>query len=130
MPATVQHEYANVYRLDVHGLLEKTELEACERRLATEMTNGRSVRLLVVLDRFEGWAPDKRWNDLSFYARHGDKIARIAIVGDERWRGLAMMFASADLRRAPVEFFREQDAAAARAWLLHSDEHVEKGNHR
>jgi hypothetical protein len=121
MPASVQHEYANVYRLDVHGLLAKTELEACERRLAGEMTNGRSVRLLVVLDGFEGWAPDRRWNDLSFYARHGDAIVRIAIVGEERWRGLTMMFASADLRRAPVEFFREQDAAAARAWLLHDE---------
>jgi hypothetical protein len=117
MPASVQHEYANVYRLDLSGLLAKTELEACERRLAEEMRNGRSVRLLVMLDRFEGWAPDKRWNDLSFYARHGDAIVRIAIVGDERWRSMAMMFASADLRRAPVEFFREQDAAAAREWL-------------
>ena len=28
-----------------------------------------------------------------------------------------MMFASADLRKAPVEFFPEHDMARARAWL-------------
>ena len=49
--------------------------------------------------------------------KHGDAIERIAIVGDPRWRDLTMMFASAELRRAPVEFFAAQDMARARAWL-------------
>ena len=57
------------------------------------------------------------WNDLAFYVKNGDAIERIAIVGDERWRDLMMMFASADLRRAPVEFFPERDLERARAWL-------------
>jgi hypothetical protein len=54
---------------------------------------------------------------MGFYMKHGDAITRIAIVGDERWRDLAMMFASADLRKAPVEFFPENAMAQARAWL-------------
>ena len=57
------------------------------------------------------------WSDLSFYVKHGDKIERIAIVGPERWRSEALMFAAADLRKAPVEFFAEGDVAEARAWL-------------
>jgi len=57
------------------------------------------------------------WNDLTFYVRHGDAITRIAIVGDEKWRSLALMFASADLRKAAVEFFPEPDLVRARTWL-------------
>jgi hypothetical protein len=49
---------------------------------------------------------------------HGDSIDRIAIVGDERWKSETLMFASADLRRGPVEFFSSQNGLAeARAWL-------------
>jgi hypothetical protein len=38
-------------------------------------------------------------------------------VGDERWRSESVMFAGADLRKAPVEFFAADDVTAARAWL-------------
>lgn len=49
---------------------------------------------------------------------HGDSIERIAIVGDERWRSETLMFATADLRRAPVEFVYSQNGLAeARTWL-------------
>jgi hypothetical protein len=48
---------------------------------------------------------------------YGDAIERIAIVGDERWRDLALMFAAADLRKAPVEYFAPDAIAEARGWL-------------
>ena len=121
MPASLRHEAFDVFRLDIHGLLLKSELDACQRRLVDEFARTGAVKLIVFLDDFEGWEKGAAWNDLSFYAKHGNSIVRIAIVGEERWRHVAMMFASADLRRAPVEFFREQNEAAARAWLA-SDE--------
>ena len=72
---------------------------------------------MFVLDQFEGWDARDNWSDLSFYARHGQTIERIAIVGDERWRSEALMFAGADLRNAPVEFFPAPAVTDARAWL-------------
>jgi hypothetical protein len=117
MPASVQHERANVFKLELRGLLLKSEMDECQRQLAEEMARVGAVKLLVVLERFEGWEPQASWNDLSFYVSHGDAIQRIAIVGDPQWRDLTMMFASADLRRAPVEFFVEHDRAGAREWL-------------
>jgi hypothetical protein len=72
---------------------------------------------LCVLKGFQGWDSGGHWDNMSFYMTHGDAIQRIAIVGDERWRDLATMFASADLRKAPVEFFPEDAMARARAWL-------------
>jgi hypothetical protein len=118
MPISIEHERDNVYRLDVRGILRHGELEECQERLVAAMARTGPSRLLFVLDGFEGWERDPRWSDLSFYVRHGDKIERIAIVGPERWRSEMLMFAVADLRRAPVEFFVEGTIAEARAWLL------------
>jgi SpoIIAA-like len=75
------------------------------------------VRLLVVLREFDGWGTGGKWSDMSFSLGHGDRIERIGIVGPDRWRTEAMMFAGADLRKAPVEYFSARALADARAWL-------------
>lgn len=114
----MQHERANIYRLDVSGRLGKAEFDRCQESLVAEIRRIGPVRLLFVLSQFEGWEQTPKWSDLSFYVAHGDSIERIAIVGDQRWRDETMMFASVDLRRAPVEFFSSQNGLAeARAWL-------------
>jgi len=117
VPLSMTSERDGVYRLDVSGLLRKAEFDRWQASLAREMDRAATVKLLVVLNRFEGWDANDNWSDLSFYATHGDKIARIAIVGDERWRGQMLMFAVADLRKAPVEYFGAHAIADARAWL-------------
>ena len=103
--------------MDVSGTLRRSEVEECEAQLSQELQGGATARLLVVLERFEGWGTGDDWNDLSFYVKHGDAIERIAIVGDEKWRSPALMFAAADLRTAPVEFFPTGGISIARAWL-------------
>jgi hypothetical protein len=113
----MQHERDNIYRLDVSGVLAKHDFDRCQEALVAAMDRGGPVRLLFVLSAFEGWETTPAWGDLTFYVRHGDSIQRIAIVGDERWRDEALMFASADLRRAPVEFFATPALADARSWL-------------
>lgn len=117
MPATLTLERDNLYRIDISGLLRHEELAGCERLLAAEIARVGPVRLLIVLEDFQGWETGTGWDDLSFYARHGDKIERIAIVGPERWRSEALMFASADLRRAPVQYFTDADRSSAEAWI-------------
>jgi hypothetical protein len=81
------------------------------------MEQAGTVRLLFVLTGFEGWEPGAPWNDLTFYVRHGERIERIAIVGDERWKSESLMFAGADLRSGPVEFFVPGALTKAREWL-------------
>jgi hypothetical protein len=119
MPITMVQEADNVFRMAMSGMLRKPDLDRCQARLASEMRRLGPVRLLFVLQGFEGWEPADNWSDLTFYAKYGDCIDRIAIVGDERWRSEALMFAGAELRRAPVEFFARSagDETAARAWL-------------
>ena len=117
MPIELHHERDNIFRIELRDKLRQTEFARCQEEVLHEVSRLGPVRLLFVLDGFEGWDSQDDWRDLSFFVRHGDSLARIAIVGDERWRDLTMMFASADLRRAPVEFFPERELARARAWL-------------
>ena len=119
MPIALAPAGDNIFRVELRGTLRKADLNRCQAQLAAEMRRLGPVRLLFVLDHFDGWEPGDNWSDLSFYARHGDLIERIAIVGEERWRSEALMFAGADLRRAPVEFFAGSPASTddARAWL-------------
>jgi hypothetical protein len=117
MPLTMTHERDNVFRLDLQGRLRKVDFELCEQQLEHEIVEHGPVRLLILLDGFTGWDPGAPWNDLAFYMKHGDAIERIAIVGPNRWRSHMLMFAGADLRKAPVKYFQPGTAAEARAWL-------------
>jgi hypothetical protein len=117
MPIQLHHERDNVFRIELRSMLRQREFEHCQEQVLHEASRVGPVRLLFVLDGFEGWDSQDNWHDLSFFVRHGDTIERIAIVGDERWRDLALMFAAADLRKAPVEYFRDTDLASARRWL-------------
>jgi hypothetical protein len=117
MPITMQHDGNNVYRLEIRGILRKADLDRYQATLAEEMARVGPVKLLFVLKEFTGWEQHADWADMSFYLKHGDSIERIAIVGDERWRDQVLMFAAADLRKAPVEFFSADALTDARAWL-------------
>ena len=117
MAIAMHDEGGNLFRLDIRGTLQRADLDRCQKELAAYIGRSGPVKLLFVLEDFDGWERTDNWNDLSFYIKHGDSIRRIAIVADERWRSQTLMFAGADLRRAPVEFFPAPAMAQARVWL-------------
>lgn len=117
MPVTMQREHDDIYRLEIRRLLRQTDLVRAEEALAAEITRIGPVKLLVVLNEFEGWERQGHWDHATFYVKHGDDIARIAIVGPGRWRDEMLMFSAAGLRKGPVEFFQEDATAEALAWL-------------
>lgn len=95
---------------DQHGL------EDMARRL---IDAGQTLSLLVTLEDFDGWKKDPAWaDDLDFQANHGNDIARIAIVGDERWRDDALLYVGKGFRRTGITFFTPDALEAAKAWLL------------
>ena len=117
MAATLRHDRDNTYRIELRGRLRRSDLQELEREAAAEIRRSGAIRLLVTLNSFDGWDVTANWRDLGFYVRHGNDIERIAIVGDGRWRGAALMFAGAGLRKAPVVFFEPEESARAEAWL-------------
>jgi hypothetical protein len=97
--------------------LKRSEFAAEQNALARQIDSGSKPRLLVILENFEGWERGADWNDLDFLISHGGKIAKIAIVGEPRWETLALAFAGAGVRRAPVKFFQSNELPPARSWL-------------
>jgi hypothetical protein len=116
MPATIEHEGDEVYLVTASGILRKAELDVVQAAMAPALERG-NVRLLIFLERFEGWEPGADWSDVRFYERHGQKVERIAIVGDEKWSADAQVFLLAGLREAPVRFFPAGELEHARGWL-------------
>lgn len=117
MPATVQHEGGNIFRVTATGLLRRQELETAQAAVAADVARQGKIRLLVTLENFQGWEKGANWGDLQAYEKIGDAIERIAIVGDEKWREDARMFMLADIRKAPVRYFIPAELKDARAWL-------------
>ena len=117
MPVQIEHEPNDVCVLRISGTLKRSEFGAEQSALARDIDAGSKPRLLVVLENFQGWEPGADWNDLDFLFSYSHKITKIAIVADLRWEALALAFAGAGVRRAPVKFFPPSELEQARNWL-------------
>ena len=117
MPVQIESEADGIYVLRISGVLKQSEFSAEQSVLARKIDSGLKPRLLVILENFEGWERGADWNDLDFMISHGGKISKIAIVAEPRWEVLALAFAGAGVRRAPVKFFPANELEPARRWL-------------
>jgi SpoIIAA-like len=117
MPVQIQHHSNDTHVLRISGILKRSEFGAEQTELARHVDTGSNPRLLVILENFEGWKRGADWNDLDFMISYGDKISKIALVAEPRWETLALAFAGAGVRRAPVKFFPPSELEQARSWL-------------
>lgn len=102
----------------ISGKLDRSSFKATEVKMTELITSGKQPRILVVLDGFLGWDQQGDWNNLDFMFTHGDKIERIAVVGDKRWESEVKMFTGAGIRKTPVGYFESERIGDARAWVL------------
>ncbi len=127
MGVTIRQEQGNVYEMRITGLLRKSELDtvqaAASKMLSTDPAM--RVKLLMVVENFKGWERGADWGDLTFYAEHGDKITKIAIVGDPKLETEFKMFTGAGFRAAPVKFYPSSQLAQARAWLAEQNSRLQ-----
>lgn len=91
------------------GQIQALALEAIKR--------GGKIKALGILENFRGWKREGNWGDVTFLNEHDQDIAKIAVVGDEKWRDPFCAFLAKGFRRAAVEYFLPADIAKARAWL-------------
>ena len=117
MPLEMKYEPDGICVLRISGILKRSEFGAEQSGLAGKIDIGLKPRLLVILDNFGGWERGADWNDLDFLFSYSDMIAKIAIVAEPRWEALALAFAGAGVRRAPVKFFPPNELEQARSWL-------------
>jgi hypothetical protein len=124
MPLAMVPEGGRVFRLNATGTVRRAEFERWRGVLADEIRARGPVRLLVVLDRFQGWSDEDRWGGLDYQTAVADQIQRIAIVGDQRWWDEVRMFVAAGLRKSPVECYVRGAISLAREWVAEQPETV------
>ncbi len=102
----------------VTGQLKSAELAQLQKRAAQAIDKLGKVRMLVVVEDFQGWEKGgEGWGNISFQANYDDKIEKIALVGDQKWKDMALHFTGQGLRPVAIEFFEASKLAEAKAWL-------------
>lgn len=78
------------------------------------------VRLLAVFHDFHGWDLPALWDDVKFAATHGNKVDRVAIVGDKKWEKWMAMICK-PFTGAEVRYFDAADLEKAWDWIESAD---------
>jgi len=118
MGLTVEQDKSGVWVMRVGGAMRKAELDAVLSTVLKSLGPQESIRLLAIVgDDFAGWVGGEVWNDMGFFDEHGDRVEKIAIIGDAKWESKMLMFACAGMRRAPVRYFAPGQLSEAYDWL-------------
>jgi hypothetical protein len=111
------HEETGVVRAELIGRLEPSAYDRIEDDLAALFSRMESVRLLIDLRRFDGWADLSALADhLSLVREHRRVPRRVAVLGDARWQRTLQKILSR-FSHAESRFFDAAHADQARAWI-------------
>ncbi|HEX3033754.1 MAG TPA: STAS/SEC14 domain-containing protein [Thermodesulfobacteriota bacterium] len=117
MPFEIQESSRSLVSVKIKGILKKSELDQMQEVAAKAIEREGKIRILVILDNFLGWESGANWGDLSFNIKHDKDIEKIAIVGDEKWRDLALAFLAKPFRPMKIEYFDSSQLERARSWI-------------
>lgn len=117
MAFTLNDSSGPIISAKITGELSKSEVSEMQAAALDAIRRCGKISALFILDNFRGWKRDGDWGDVTFLNEHDKDIAKIAVVGDEKWRDEVYAFLAKGFRQAAVEYFLPGDAAKARAWL-------------
>jgi hypothetical protein len=106
-----------VVTVKVRDKLTQADLQAAQTAIAAIIREQGKIRMLVRAEQFAGWERGEEWNDFSFQAEHDDDIEKMAIVGDEKWKKLTLVFTAKGLRKFPIRYFLTGEIEKAHGWL-------------
>ena len=117
MPASFKLENNGICLINVTGKISVDEFKLVQADCESAIQKNGSIKLLVILDGFEGWQEGIGWDDSSFAQRNDAFIKKFGIVGEEKWRNLSYVFTLKGLRPFPIEYFGAGQIEVARAWI-------------
>ena len=101
----------------ISGVMNLADLQSLQSAGMDLISQGIKPRLLVTLQDFQGWEKGADWEDMDFQITHGKDIAKIAFVGDEKWKDDAFAFVGKGLRTTQIEFFSPSALKQADSWI-------------
>ena len=117
MGVSGEKEASGIYVIRISGVFTNEERKAMETAGRAEIDRRSKIKILLLADKFEGWARGGDWGDIRFMQEYDPYMEKIAVVGDEKWREQFLAFLAAGHRQAAVEFFPLGQEKKAREWL-------------
>ena len=112
-------EYDNAHAVEIviGGRISTEEFDAIAAKLEAFIKRHGRVRLLEIVEDFEGMDAAAFWHDLKFSLRHLKDFSRLAVVVEPEvqhlWSRLVAPF-----MECRVEHFTPSEVEAARDWLV------------
>jgi hypothetical protein len=116
MSAEILSNSGGILTARISGRLTQPELAALQSSAQDSIRELGQVSFLIIAEDFQGWRVDDDWSDVSFM-ENDPYIRKMAIVGEQQWQDLALIFAAKPIRKFPIEYFQPADLERARAWL-------------
>jgi hypothetical protein len=117
MTVTIIEASGPIVSAKISGELGTREVGELQSLAKQAIQRGGKVSALFILENFRGWKREPGWGDMTFLTEHDKNIAKIAVIGEEKWRDLVYAFLAKGFRDAAIEFFLPAELAKARAWL-------------
>jgi len=103
--------------IKISGQASVENYEKTQSLILSTLESYQDIRILIILDDFKGWSKEAKWERILFMQDHEDKVQKIAIVGDEKWKDEVFMFSGKPFRKTEIEFFPENQLDQAKQWL-------------
>ena len=117
MAFTILDASGPIVSAKITGELSVADVSRIQALALEAIKRSGKIKGLLILENFLGWKREPDWGDVTFLTQHDKEIARIAVVGEEKWRDSFYAFLAKGFREAAVEFFLPAELAKARAWL-------------
>ena len=96
---------------DIKGFEPQIEFLLRERK-------HKPIGILADLSQMRGAELKARWDEMRFLQKHTDHIARMAVVGADRWEeAMALLTAGAAVLQAETRYFDESEILRAWEWV-------------
>lgn len=113
----LQPEKGNVIAFKLSGKLHDEDYKGFVPEIEALIERHGKIRLLFLLQNFQGWDLHAAWDDIIFDIKHYRDLERIALVGDQAWKKW-MVILSKPFTAAETRFFPGDEIDAAWDWLL------------
>ena len=109
-------EEGNLIRVIVSGKLTQDDYDKLIPSWEQTIARHGSMRMLLIMENFEGWDLGAAWDDFRFDTTHADKVEKVAAVGEKAWQKWIMKLGSFFVRD-DVKYFDSSQLAEAERWV-------------
>lgn len=111
----ILRDEGNFVALRMSGKLEDADYKQFVPVITAATEKGK-LHLLVEMKDFTGWDKQAAWDDIQLERPLGDKLERIAFIGDKSWEKWMALLCK-PFTRAEIQYFEADESQDAWAWI-------------